>query len=297
MSTETSPPLHNFKWNQTDLPSSAGHNLLVIMGTDRAGDQSVVGTAFVVNYSDDGRTATCMTAAHVFSEVHRLQNRATRHNRSALAEFLPRPSMIDIDPTLVRAIGAVGDRAEAAIIEGVSYDEQTDIALFDVKLQDSSPDGFFSSRFEVSGDVPAVGDLVCVLSFAGLTLERKEDYGDEGYMVTISRQLMFRVGRVLANYPSGQRLCKGPCIETSIPVFSGMSGGPMIRYGIEGPMVVCGLVSSDPDLDDEGKNDRNKEGRSIFAVLPVSVSERFSGKSVIEVLMPAEGGVGTMKSE
>ncbi|WP_202731581.1 S1 family peptidase [Achromobacter xylosoxidans] len=295
MSADSSPPLFNFKWNQSPLPASSGNNLLVIMATDREGNRSAVGTAFVVNNSDDGRTATCMTAAHVFSEVHRLQNKPTRYNPTALAEFLPRPALVDINPKLVRAIGVVGERVEAATIEGVTYDEATDIALFDVKLQDSSPDGFFCGRFQISDDLPGVGELVCVLSFAGLALEENEDFRDEGYMGTLSRQLMFRAGRVLAHYPTGQRLCKGPCIETSIPVFSGMSGGPLVRFNTEGPMVVCALVSSDPDPDGDDKNNRDIEGRSIFAALPVRVTERTGGVSIAEFLMPAEGGVGTMK--
>ncbi|WP_158072309.1 S1 family peptidase [Achromobacter xylosoxidans] len=293
---ESPPPLHNLPWNQGTLPAEYGNSLLVIMATDLEGRPHAVGTAFVINHSDDGRTATCLTAAHVFTEVHRLQTKPARHTPSALAEFLPPPKPIDIDRKLVRAIGTAGGRAEAAIIEGLTYDEDRDVALFDVKLQDASPDGFFCSRFEVTGELPDVGEMVCVLSFAGLAMEQKEDYGAQGYMATLSKSLMFRVGRVLQHFPVGQRLCKGPCIETSIPVFSGMSGGPLMRYSTEGPMLISALVSFDPDLDCEDKNNRDIEGRSVFAALPVSVSEGAEGRKFVEILMPEDKGVGTMKS-
>ncbi|MFY1917269.1 S1 family peptidase [Achromobacter xylosoxidans] len=297
MPTPNDPPLFDFKWTEGAPHAQWERSLLCVIAVNRQGVPSVVGTAFVIGHSADGRRANCMTAAHVFSEVHRLQNEASRHASSALSEFLPPPKLIDIDPGLVRVIGWDGDRVEIPEITALSYDEDSDIAYFQVQLQDSSQDGFFCSNFGVSGDLPSVGEVVSVLSYADLSMEQKENYGGPGYWATLNRRLKLRTGRVLAHYPSGQRLCKGPCIETSIPVFSGMSGGPLMIWATDGPMVASALVSSDPDLDTDAKNDQNIEGRSIFAALPVLPQAGTKNAANAELLLPVKGSVGTFRNE
>ncbi|CUJ74877.1 trypsin-like peptidase domain-containing protein [Achromobacter kerstersii] len=293
MSTShTSPPLDH-KWIQKPVLPEWRDSLLCVFAVDLQGNASVVGTAFIISHSSDGRIAQCMSAAHVFSHVRNLQNPNPKYSRSALQEFLPRPKLIDIDPTLVRVLSHVGNRVELPIITGLNYDEESDIAFFEIKLPDSAEDNFFKKSFELSQELPNVGDEVAILSFADLSMGIDDSEVPNGE-VTLKRRLVLRVGRVLAIHPTGQRLCKGACIETSIPVFSGMSGGPVIRYGTTGPMVAFGLVSSDPDLDDDRKNDTHVEGRSIVAKLPVFQQSRGSGEANVEILMPAEGGVGTL---
>nr|WP_313658333.1 trypsin-like peptidase domain-containing protein [Achromobacter ruhlandii] len=298
MSTTGSPPLYQFKWNEAVPLKEWGQAMLSVIAMDPNGNPNVIGTAFVIDFSDDGRSATCMTAAHVFSEVYRLQNMNSRHVSSALAEFLPRAKLIDIDPKLVRAIGNVGDRVEVPIIDGLIYDEPADIALFKVKLQDSSEDGFFRSSFGITGELPEEGDIVCVLAYGNLSLTEIERTGNASGSAKLQHRLVIRSGRVLAHYPNGQRLCKGPCIETSIPVFSGMSGGPLMKLGADGQpqfVAVSALVSSDPDPDDERKKDRSIEGRSIFAALPVRLRDVPEGGLLAEFSLQTEQGVGSLK--
>ena len=57
-----------------------------------------------------------------------------------------------------------------------------------------------------------------------------------------------------------------------------MSGGPVVRYAVEGEVKPFGLVCSDPDLDTENKQNRIFEGRSIIALLPCEISYEDNGK-------------------
>jgi hypothetical protein len=66
----------------------------------------------------------------------------------------------------------------------------------------------------------------------------------------------------------GHILCRGPCIETTIPVFAGMSGGPVFQTSKPGQsMTPFGLVCSDPDEPVALKNDRSRAGSSILSLL------------------------------
>lgn len=294
MSTEQQPPLMGFYWNEAEGDDILNRGLLSIFAHDLSGHPHAIGTGFVVRRADSN--AVCITAAHVFSEVRRLQSPPPRHSLSTLPEFLPPPKELDLDRELLRAVFKEGGRIEVAIVEGVIFDTTTDIALFSVSLQTPDTEPFFSGEFFPDSSPPAVGELVCVLSYGDQGILDYEHHGGETYSFKMERRPILRVGRVLAHYPDGHRLCRGPCIETSIPVYSGMSGGPAFRFGTDGPMRPFGLVCSDPDLDGEKKQNRSIEGRSIFAVLPCRASIGDDGKENIVLALQSNDAAGQFKT-
>ena len=78
---------------------------------------------------------------------------------------------------------------------------------------------------------------------------------------TISRQLLLRTGRVTAYHPEGYALVRGACIETTIPIFQGMSGAPVMKFGEGKPKLAFGVMSCDSETDTTW--DRSIAGNSI----------------------------------
>ena len=262
------PPLMGFEWNAATVEGRASNVLLTIIAFDRVRLPHVVGTAFAIRC--DGKRAVCVSAAHVFDEVRRLQGFRPRHAGSALPEFLPPPPEVNLDPRVLRVVCMRSGAPAAAIVDGLAFDERRDIAFFSLRLGGGTEEDLDVAPLAEEKGAPAVGDLVCVLSLQDQGVLRAERFNEREEYFEIGRTAVLRCGRVLAHHPHGHRLCKGPCIETTIPVFSGMSGGPALYYGEPGmPMRAFGLVCSDPDLDGPGKMDRSIAGRSIIALLPV----------------------------
>ncbi|MCP2518458.1 serine protease [Achromobacter mucicolens] len=225
--------------------------------------------------------AICVTAAHVFTEIRRIQSPPQRHVPSALPEFLPPARTIDLSRKKIRAIAIERDRAEALVVDAAVIDEARDTAVFKVVLQNDDVPDFFPTEFEVDDNVPAEGALICVLSYGELSTFDFETDGAMKRQFKVARKPVLRVGRVVASYPKGHRLCRGPCIETTVPVYSGMSGGPVFAFGSSGaPIRPFGLVCCDPDLDGPLKQDRSRAGSSIISLLPCQVTTNEHGERV-----------------
>ena len=76
------------------------------------------------------------------------------------------------------------------------------------------------------------------------------------------------------------------CFETTIPIFNGMSGGPVFLVPEpDREIVPFGLISHDPNPDNPEdaaqKMDRSKPGASIIACLPTSIIELSEGKRLV----------------
>lgn len=272
----TKGPLFGFPWNQAEVDPNFNHGLLTLIAFDKEERPHPIGTGFVI--SRDDRKAVCLTAAHVITELRNLQAPPSRHAMSALPEFLPPPREIDLSRQMVRAIALERDRAEVLVVEGAIVDENRDIAVITVALQDEQSGPFFSQEFEADDSIPPNGNLVCILSYGDLSADNFITDGDRYREFWMSRRPILRIGTVVEHHPNGHRLCRGPCIETTVPVYSGMSGGPAFAFGRPGqPMRPIGLVCSDPDIDGPEKEDRTKSGSSIVTILPCSVEVNSSG--------------------
>lgn len=255
-----------------------------------------LGTGFVISHV--GRNAVCVTAAHVFTEIRRIQSPYQRYASSALPEFLPPPRKIDLSGQKIVAIAMEGDRVDGFIVDAAVIDEARDTAIFTASLQNIDAPEFLSAEFEVEDKIPTVGDLVYVLSYGALSICDFETDGAMKQQFKLARRPVLRVGTVIASYPNGHRLCRGPCIETTVPVYSGMSGGPVFSRGNPGePMRPFGLVCSDPDPDGPTKQDRSQAGSSIISLLPSQVTMNEQGQRTVKFKLPKAEVAGLFASQ
>jgi len=279
-------PLMGLCWNQAETNNNElRKGLLTIIAHDLENRPHAIGTGFIINV-DGGAQAIAVTAAHIFNEVRRLQSRPSKHSQSALSEFLPPPKAIDIDRKILRAVSIEEGVIEVTIIEWLCFDDVSDIAIFSIALQNNTNKSFFRSKFDIESSIPSIGELVCILSYGNLNINDFNQESNEKWSFELSQKPILRVGTVLNYYPNGTRLCRGACIETSIPVYSGMSGGLVCRYDSPGaPIRAIGLVCSDPDPDTEDKENRSIEGRSIIALLPCKIKME-DGKEKVKLKIP-----------
>lgn len=261
-------PLQNVEWNEAEPNVDLYRGIVALIAFDDQGKPQPVGSGFIIK--SEGRRAWAVTAAHVLAGVRALQQ-GERPYSTALDMFLPRPRAIDIDRKRLRAMTRMNDRVDVLVVTGLAFDEKTDIGILTLAPQDDSEPSIPPYEFAPDDRIPSVGDEVCMLSFGGLdALDFKKD--GEYQEFKLSLRPVLRIGRVLALHPDGTRLCRGPCIETSIPVFLGMSGGAIFHWnGGIGALKPFALVCSDPDPDDERKMDTRRAGASIMALLPVEV--------------------------
>lgn len=286
-------PLFEFEWNQLeDAPREFEEALLTIVARSRDGEMHSVGTGFVVKAW--ANSALVVTAAHVFAEVQRLQRaRGRRSHHTTLPEFSPAPKPIELSLRDLATLTLKAERVIVGVTTGLAFDERGDFAVAQIEAQKGQEADFPLREFLLDDQLPRVGQLVCVASYAALTCSMKEPDRFE-----VSRKLVVRVGKVLDVFPEGQRLCRGSCFETSIPVYSGMSGSPVFWYEPDRPLTAIGLVCSDPDLDGPNKDDRRIAGRSLVACLPVErVSGSRGGQQTLKLSLTLTSGSGTLSIE
>lgn len=265
--------LQGWEWNEA-LPegiSEFNDGLIALLAFDPDRAPRFIGTGFIV--AATGSQATAITAAHNFHEgVHKVQV-LPRHNPTALAEFLPEVELVNLDRKNIRAIYRIGDRVEACVLRFAAWDKGSDIAVFTLEAQDAADETLFGCFHRLESVNPAVGDLIAVAGFADLSATT-EFVDSDKQKINLGRRLVLRAGRVKAVHMEGHILCRGPCIETTIPVFGGMSGSPagLIPEQNGQTFVPFGVVSSDPDEPVAIKNDRSRPGSSIISLLPVEIA-------------------------
>jgi hypothetical protein len=248
---------------------------ILAFGPDRS--PKLIGSAFIVG--SYGSHAVAISAAHNFHiAVRSIQNPHPRYHPTALTEFLPNAEVVDLDRRKVRALYRAGDRCELCVIGSLVWDRSSDLAIFTLHAQEDSDRTLFNAFATLDNISPKIGDLVGVLGYAEMTtLNERRDGDFEAF--ALQRRLVLRAGRVTAIYPEGHLLCRGPCIETTIPVFPGMSGGPACLNPQPNTSIVpFGFISSDPDESVAAKNDRSRAGSSIINLLPHEVSNETENK-------------------
>ncbi len=227
-------------------------------------------TAFLIAAND--KNAVAISAAHIFlNGVDKVQQSRKQSHPTALKEFLPSGEEFSVDRSKLRAVHISGDKVEVLVVERVVLDEGTDLAVLYLTAQDEKTPPIAFSTFLLNSIVLKVGDIVGVAGFAEMATLHNEVSGSI-QKFSMTQRLVVRTGRIKAIHLEGHTLCKGPCLETTIPVFGGMSGGPVFLIGNDGEKInPCAFVSSDPDYQDESKNDRSKAGSCIAALLPIAV--------------------------
>tara|TARA_R110002050_G_scaffold504_18_gene3429 strand:+ start:2297 stop:3115 length:819 start_codon:yes stop_codon:yes gene_type:complete len=229
----------------------------------------LIGTGFIVAANSDH--AIVITAAHNFHEgVRNAQFPKDYRHPSALPEFLKE---ISIDPSKVRAVHRKQQAVEVCVIEFVAWDEASDLAVMKIVPQDRVSNRF-DTFFRMKRESVEVGSEVGLIGYGDMAVVSEQMDGDKGQFSTESR-VVFRRGVITKIHPEGYSLCRTRCVETNIPVFSGMSGGPVfIIPDDDEDMIPFGLVSFDPEPEGvSAKYDRSIAGRSVAAMLPTRITE------------------------
>ncbi len=231
-----------------------------------------MGSGFLI--ASDATTAIGVTAAHVFDAIARLQSSRPYGSDHLVPAPLRRPDELDLSPTRLIASTVLGGSPPAyapCTFTSVAWDSTSDVAYFQVKLPDKC---LTPPRYcQIAADAPAVGEVIAVLGYADSAGESvpEPQFGELGRRITISQRLVMRVGRVMAHHVT-HVWCRGPCLETSIPIFSGMSGGLVSRFAEGAPIRAFGVASHDPEpADPSDKRNRELAGSSIVARLDAQV--------------------------
>jgi hypothetical protein len=115
-------------------------------------------------------------------------------------------------------------------IEISVWDNNADVAV--VKVIAPNPGhSLFEDFFWLTGDIPKVGEEIAMIGYG--EMQELVDL-DTPNVRKLKRRLVLRVGRVHAIHSNGLHALKTACVETTIAVYGGMSGGIASKsYGRE----------------------------------------------------------------
>ena len=269
-------------WNQAELPPADPLNagLLSIMVIKSGLTPQLIGTAFLV--TAEGKTATAVSAAHCFEGIRQILHPNPQHHASALPEFLPPPKEIDLQQ--VKAVYLKDGNVFMCPIEVSIWDSGTDLAVFTV----SAPHGeseLFRDFFWIDDQVPTVNEGVAMIGFGEMKVLPDSAEQNKGIM---QRQLLLRVGRVEEVFPEKHYMLKGACIETTIAVFSGMSGGLVTRWNEQNPQIKpFGFISHAPEP--QPSYDRSQSGHSMGAILNAKITPLADQKQLLQIAVKNVG--------
>ena len=265
--------INELQWNQADISNcldQMNQGMIALIAFNSNKRPKIIGTAYIVAAYKS--YALAITAAHNFAGIRSAQTPNSNHHFSALPEFLGDMQSINLDRTRVRAICHDSKGTEVAPISWAAWDKKSDIGIFLITTQDCG-NNFFNSFFSISSPSLSVGDEVALLGYADMQLKEKSRNTKGIQRFIMQKQLLFRSGKITKLHTDGHILCRGKCIETSIPVFSGMSGGPVFKMDNSGkPIMPFGVISSDQEADVSIKNNLTKAGASIIALLDSKVN-------------------------
>lgn len=226
-----------------------------------------------------------MSAAHVFYEGARcVQTPNYRYHRTDLAEFLPEASEINLQENMLRVLYAVRDTYFLCTVDRLFCDRKADLAVFAFACRDHEALHASARKFELLHLAPTLGEKVVLAGFRKMQILRDEENCNGERILEINCQLCMRVGSVTALHSGGHSLCRGPSIETNIPIFSGMSGRPAFLCSEDGQVRgVFGIISTDLDASDATKASFCQAGSSIVSLVPSRVTTNSTSGPIISV--------------
>ena len=138
--------------------------------------------------------------------------------------------------------------------------------------------GLFKNQLAITDQVPSVGDPVVLVGYGEMKITNEtemapvEGRGNRGRRTfTLNRRLITRVGTVTEVFPDGQILLRSRCLQTTVPVFFGMSGGLAARWtGEDTQIEPFGFISHAPEP--QPLEDRSESGDSVISIFDVKVS-------------------------
>ncbi len=272
-----------FQWDEFIVDSSdpVYSGLVSLMAIKDDGIPHLIGTAFIVEAR--GNRALAISAAHCIEDLRKILHPNPIHHPSALEEFLPPPEELELER--LKGIYLFGDKLAICSVELAIWDVATDVAGFTLLAPDSEED-LFQARFSLTEDVPDVGDYVAMIGFGELKVIPDENEKGKG---NIEKRIIVRIGRVEEIcFDRPQIYVKGPWVKTSIPIFSGMSGGIVSRFtGLGSSIEPFAIISHSPGkgsaYEDETVYDRAKSGESVGSIIRMNKSSLPQGGYAVSI--------------
>jgi len=260
-------------WNQAELElnHSLNEGLVSLLSFDRLGTPRVLGTGFFVSAQVDA--AVVCTAAHVLREAELLQQPPTLSHPTTPPEFRNPRKQLDVSPDSLRVMCVRESRVEMANVVWCVLDDTADIAFIGVEPQATDQRFRFERELRFTSRSVNVGDNVAVIGYNAMSTAPLQLSGRSHRNFQLERELVLRLGTVTSIHNEGHILCRSACIETSVPVSSGMSGSPLVLFTEEGvPLEVVGVICSAPEPENPDVLDRRVSGCSIAARLSPEVT-------------------------
>lgn len=252
---------NNFKWDQAllELGDPLNMGLLSILVIHNDLKPVLVGTAFIV--SADGNKATAITAAHCFEYIRSLLHPLPLHHPSAIPEFLPPPKAIDLKQ--VKALYMKDGKVFICPIEISIWDNNVDLAVCTINAPSNESD-LFRDFFWIESDIPGVGEEIVMIGFSEMEVIPTDSESPNN--CTLARELMMRIGKVEEIFQHGHLMLKGPCIQTTVAISSGMSGGLIAKWNNgNGKIKPFAFISYAPEP--QPYLDRSLSGHSCGSIL------------------------------
>jgi hypothetical protein len=249
-------------WNECEFDSDNPLNpsLIALVVITSELSLRLIGTAFIIRA--EGHRALAISAAHCLEEIRKILHPNPTHHASALPEFLPPPTAMELKS--VKGLYLKNGRAYDCTIEVAVWDTSSDLATISVTAPPNE-EFLFQDCFWLDDQIPREGDMVGMIGFGEMKLIPDLDNHRLG---RIELRALLRVGTVESVHENGYFMVKNPCIETSIAIFSGMSGGLVARWtGNNTQIKAFALISHAPEP--QPSFDRSESGHSVASILPL----------------------------
>jgi hypothetical protein len=244
-----------------DLVAQFRPALLCILAVAPGRSYQIVGTGFVI--AANSEFALAITAKHVLVDgVARIQRPRQIHAPSAP---LVAPSLPSIESEKLRVVWMGDKHADMLTMVHAGFNETTDLACCIVVPQPNVTHPFLATSIPLDMGVPRIGDVIHMISHAGLTLDEIDppiDPSGKGQSLRVSKSVSIRIGTVTGVYPGGLRQYRWPCFTTSIPAEPGTSGGFTYLPREGQTIAACGVVCAD-NSSQEARANQMLPGESI----------------------------------
>jgi hypothetical protein len=289
--SSSEPPLFDYQWNELDpFPAILRDLIVSIVGIGKKGKLLPIGTGFVIQARGD--RAIVLSAAHnIHDAIREIQYPYRLSNPTTPKEFLA-PEEISAASNALRVLVERRDRFDLCRVAQVAWDANSDLAFLTIVPQDDGDSELFEGRLKIGPADPLQGDVVGVLGFADHSPYTNSTAEPDG---VLTRRPVFRVGRVTHVGPEGIGWHKSPCVESTIPVFDGMSGGAAFTHRDGEELLVFGVIAGDVgDSSERGKvdpmkMDRSVAGRSYLRLLPREITPSPDGSQIVSLRFTVSG--------
>lgn len=265
---------NGWQWNEAVIergdPLNDGFLTLMVIGHDLV--PVLIGTAFLV--SAEGYKATAISAAHCFAHIENILYPNKPHHVTTPREFLPPPEEVDLRQ--VKAIYIRGMQVYVCPIELAIWDRGTDLAVLTVLAPTDEPE-LFRAFFWVDDQIPNVGEQVAMIGVGEMKVHGNLENPKIG---TIERRLVVRIGYVEEVVGEATYLLKSPSVQTSIAIYSGMSGGLVAKYTPDN-IKPFAFISHAPEP--QPVMDRSVSGHSVGSILKAKLRCIEKGKQSVAI--------------